>query len=524
MKTVEPKRADWQRTDVFTVIALIVAVAVVLFPFVRSTFIPFVDLPQHVALAQLLRHIDNPDVSRLYAADLFPQVNILALLLMSSLFAVVPEGAAVILVLLAYVAGLAYGMTRLSSALELRWGNAVIALIFAVNFNLVYGFMSFCLGVPVLMLIAARLADARETWRLRAALADAALWIILVFAHALLFVFALAAALLWLALAPLAFGARFRRVTAAVPALIPALGWYFFGGGGGEAGLGSKVAFEWHGLAQRFAGVGWSTIASGVGGVFGWIVLGLAGGLVAALLALEIRRQKSRGGGTGRRTGRMRLWVRLVALLAAVLYFCLPYAIVSAQLVTRGVFLFYNRFAALAPMFLIATLQWPTSGKLRHLALSMAVLLNVALAWHWTGMLARVSGEARGMDGAIESMKRGGIVKSLIYTPYSDAVDFPVFLHSGSYYQARKLGESDQSFALLPSTPVHYRDPLRPYLSQRDEHLAPHMFDWSKARLYDYILIYDRGAEWRPVYSRAPFARIYEQNGWTVLEVGDRRR
>ena len=46
---------------------------------VASSFLPLVDLPQHVAAAQLLFALDRPEVRALYDATLFPQVNVLGL-------------------------------------------------------------------------------------------------------------------------------------------------------------------------------------------------------------------------------------------------------------------------------------------------------------------------------------------------------------------------------------------------------------------------------------------------------------
>jgi len=523
MKGEPAKVVGSGKVDIYVAAATIAAVAMVMYPMIRATYLPFVDLPQHVALAQLLGHIGDPDISRIYTAELFLQVNVLGLLIMTPLLAVAPEGAAVLVTLALYVIGLAFAMNKLCCSIGVSRGNAIIALLFVLNFNLFYGFISFCLGIPVLILVMARLADPGTMARRRAVFADAALWLLLILAHAILFVFALAALLLWFALSSAPPAARIRRLAAATPAVLWALGWYVSGRGG----LGAGVSIEWHGLHEKLEGFGWSTVVSGVEGGVEWGLLCAAGLMVAALLALELRSARATPRGRQKPEdvrARMRLWVRLAALLALALYLFLPYAIVSAQFNTRGVFLLYNRFAILAPLLLIATLAWPCGARGRRILISAVLVLHVVTAWHWSGMQGRLSAESSGIDGAIEAMAPGKILKSLIYSPYSDVIDFPSYLHAGSYYQGRKLGEVDQSFALLPSTPVHYRDPVRPHLSQHDEHLSPHLFDWNKAALYDYILIYDRGGQWRQFYSSAPFERIYERNGWMVLDVKTRRR
>src|SRR5262249_62178727 len=60
----------------------------------RAPFLPFVDLPQHVAQAQLLLHRSDPSVAALYEVRLVPQVNVLGLCILAPLQALFSEGVA----------------------------------------------------------------------------------------------------------------------------------------------------------------------------------------------------------------------------------------------------------------------------------------------------------------------------------------------------------------------------------------------------------------------------------------------
>lgn len=540
-------------------------------------------------------------VSELYEATLFPQVNVLGLLALAGLLAAAPETVAVGALHLIYVAALAFSLYKLSGALGTSRWNAVFALLFAVNFNLFYGFISFCLGIPVLLYLVARLVEAGRSAAAEAvaqagssgaggppgasaaarsagegagepasgragtvAVAsggartagptqaatiaiDAVLWLLLLLGHVILLVFGLLSLFMWMLL----WQARPRdcvvRAFAVLPAVALLIAWQFGGGAALEPGAG--LEYGWHGLGLKLAGAGLSLIVAGVKGTIEWAVIAVVCAASGFVLALELRRRgggprakagtaksdrgreglsqkkndHARGGTVGANTWlpspRMLLWVRLLALAALLLYAFLPYAVVSREHVTHGVFLFYNRFLVLVPLLFLPTLVWPSEKAPRRVLVAAVFVLHLALTWNLNALISGANEDAKGLDAAIEKMEPGKVLKSLIYTPYPEELNFPSFLHAGSYYQARKLGEVDQSFALLPPTAVHYRDHDRPYLSRGDEHLRPHLFDWQTVWAYDYVLIYDRGGGWREAYGPARLRRIHDRNGWIVLEV-----
>jgi hypothetical protein len=491
-------------------VSIIAVVLAQLWVLTHRAFVPLVDLPQHLALARILTTLGNADVAQLFEASLFPQVNILGLLIMAPLLALFPEPVVIAVVLAIYLTSLACALIYLATVLRATRMTAVFGLLFSMNFSVLFGFISFCLALPILIWIVARLAQTATAVRNRDVLVDAALWLLLALGHVILFVFALAAALLGFVFLRDRARSLAHRLLAVIPALALVLGWYQQT----NLGVGGGVDVEWHRFGFKLGSAGWSLIVASVPGSVEKTVTITSVALVLFLLWRE-------GGWKERRTTGVTTWVRCVALLAIVLYLFLPNAITDRRLVTQGVYLLYRRFLILAPLFVIPTLRWPR-GALGVTVTGAVVALHLGLLVHWQGVFGNIASAARGLNEAVELIPPGQRLKSLIYTPYPSGLRYGTFFHAASYYQARTTGEVDQSFALLPTTPVHYRNPNKPHLSRRDENLAPTRFDWRRARLFDYILIYDQHGQYARYYSGVPYRRVFQENGWTLLKVGKR--
>jgi hypothetical protein len=487
-----------------------------------APFLPFVDLPQHVAAARLLGQLHQPETVALYEARLVPQVNVLGLFVSTPLLRTLPENATVRVIVVLYIAGLAAALGRLARAAGASSWSAVAAMVLALHFDWMYGFLSFCLGLPILLFVLARLAEtmnrpaaplqgpaARLT--VRTWLIDAALWLTVVWAHTLLLAFGVAALAVWTALSSSPRKLRFARSLAVGPALF----WLLASLGaarrasGSTAGAANGLEAIWESPGTKMAEIGRALL---VASSPGWLEAAVLTGLTLfAVACVWSERKRRRPLPPGRR------WLRWVALLAVLAYAALPYSIYERQHVTTGLFILYQRFLVLAPLVYLPTLDWPgRSGGLATLRV-VVLLANVAVAWNWHALFARVGRQADGLDAAIASIPPGRKLKSLVYTPYPEGCRFESFLHVASYYQARQLGETDQSFTLLPTSPIHYRDPARPYLSRNDEHLRPQEFDFQGASLYDAILVYDRSGAWMTA-ATAPWPVRFERNGWIVLE------
>ncbi|UCE03972.1 MAG: hypothetical protein JSW67_07295 [Candidatus Latescibacterota bacterium] len=513
-----PSRESSKRASGMTVGVLILAAAALqALPFLRASFLPFVDMPQHLAMARILEQRHDERLHELFEITLFPQVNILGLLSTTPLVGRLGEVNTVRAFVLLYLVGLAWASFRLARAVGGTKWNVLLALLLALNVNVWSGFLSFFLGLPFLILLLARIATPCRS-HLGAATLDGVVWFLLALAHVLLFAFALLAAGLWFLFAPVA---RRQRALRLLPLLLPLL--YVLAWAAHARLLSSDAAgftVAWDDARTKWLDAGWSLITASADATLEWSVMALLAGLVAFLLAREWRLARVRHvAGEERWPARMRAWIRTCALLALLLYIVLPYSVADRELTTQGLFLLHHRFLVLGPLLLIPTLLWPSARGARAALIGVALLLHLTLALHWNELVARVGAQARGLDGAIEVIPPHVKVKSLIYMPYPVGLRFSAFLHVASLYQARKLGEVDQSFALLPTTPVHYRNPRRPYLSQRDENLAPAHFDWRRASLYDYLLLYDPRGTHRRLYARTPHRLVYSHNGWMLLKV-----
>lgn len=479
--------------------------AAVLYALVLATapFLPFVDLPQHVAAAQLVLHRHDPAVAATYDFALFPAVNVLGLFVMVPLHALLPETVAVCVLFAVYLGGLAWALARLGRAAGGSPWSAVLALVFALNYNLIYGFVSFCVGMPILVWLVARLAAGitTETRRSPRSLAvDVLLWWSLALAHVLLFGFALVALGLWLVMAR---GApRVSRLLSALPACAWVVGCWFRLRDDVARTSPGKTEIAWHGIRGHAAEVGRALGVASASGLVEWALLACIA--IVVWFAWWAERRAPDGNEAAPRR-----FVRTVALTGAVLYVALPFSIYDAAHISHGVFLVYSRFLVFLPLLWLPTL------RLRTRAIALAACgLHLVLAIHWMVLLQRVGQQARGLDGAIAALASHLRVKSLIHVPVPDGMRFEGFLHVASLHQARARGETDQSFALIPANPIHYRDPRRPYLSRQDEHLSPDRFDWRRSSLYDAILVYD------PAGSAAvPFPFVYDQNGWRVVAI-----
>ncbi len=476
----------------------------------RAPFLPFVDLPQHVAQAQLWLHLHGANVARLFESQLIPQVNVLALLVLAPLHALSSEGLAVRALLALYIGGLACSLYRLTRVLGTPAWGAVAGLLFAVQFNLWYGFLSYCLALPVFVLLVSRWAGSAAAHAPRATkrtlAVDALLWWVLLLGHTLVFAFALATFALWIG-----FGAGRRMRVGRAMALLPALGWFAWWNISNRALLarhfpegGGALDAIWEGPGTKLQDLGRSLLVASSPGRTETVVLWV---IAAVTLWLLLRGAPASTSGASA----PRNWVRWAGALGLVAYCALPYSIYERDRVTYGLFILYQRFAVFAPLLVLPTLKAPSGRTTRRLLAAAVAACHIVLALQWNAVLTNVAKEAAPLDDAIATMAPGRVLKSLIYKPYPAGLRFESFLHVASYYQARRLGETDQSFAVLLPSPIHYRDLRHPYLSLQDEHLRPEEFDFEHGGpLYDFILTY-------VAPSTLPGATtLFTRNGWRI--------
>ena len=250
-----------------------------LLPVWLARFLPLVDLPQHLALVNVLRNYANPslDYARTYTLHLFPQHNVLHLFTsyaLSFLFGI--EGANRIF-LSAGIILLPLAMLHLLKTCDAPREFVFLSFPFIYNLNLLWGFMSTALAIPlVLFLLSYELRwlssmtnDECRMTNGKSRVADqsflqllllAALFVLIFLAHSLML---FAAVLFYLAVL-FARGGRRKGLALLplVPVLVLVLPWYAQSFAGSSTGLlsallsGSAVVDYLTRPFQFFANVG----------------------------------------------------------------------------------------------------------------------------------------------------------------------------------------------------------------------------------------------------------------------------
>ncbi len=508
-------------------------------PLLLGTYLPFLDLPQHLGLATIIHHLGDPawDFQTYYLIDARPlpswgfygPVHLLAYGMS------VPVAARVVLV--AYALLLPYGARTLFSAFGRDPRLGLIAVPLVWNTNLYMGFVSFVVAVPLFLFgvaAAERLLSA-EVPRRRDQVWAGVLGVAVYFGHGQVFLLygcALAVLLLFTLLDRGRPG-RWRRAWVFLPAL--ALGVYWIANvilapasavGAPEhlevlGALGVIGKVRWDPLGQNLREMGryLYDVSPGLlndvcfAAIFLGLVLGTGWRGVAAVL-------KKIGGAAW--PGLAVLQTLRLELLAAGLllsYFISPMEIGMQWYVHPRHLLFA---ALLAPAFLPPDLFDATASTgcrrrgLATFAPLLLVLLSLGVALQ-AGLTVRAfNREAKGFETVLEQASSGGRTLGLIFdNGGGGSVRVWPFLHFAGYLQARRGGDLGFSFAGLPSLPVRYRPGAQ----------APHPYEWRPGtfrigvhgRYYDRYLI--RGSPRGDALRLSQGGRkVLRSGAWTLIE------
>ncbi len=190
VKSEEPARSPGFR-DKFFWLAFIVLLSVHSYNFGFQRLYPFLDMPNHLALAEIYKSYGNPDnqFEKIFSLNMFPRPNVVHTVLCGSkLFPGVEAANRFFYVMYAvlFVAGAALLIGRCT-------GNpwyGLLAFLFLYNINVCYGFTGFTIAVPALLFLLYAVIDYIEHRS-----APAALWIAVLlpgifFMHAMAFLYA----------------------------------------------------------------------------------------------------------------------------------------------------------------------------------------------------------------------------------------------------------------------------------------------------------------------------------------------
>ena len=477
-------------------------------PVWSATWLPLMDLPQHLAaIAVLHRHGD--------AATLFPTHFALALgttqylayyLAVDALAYLLPLEVANRVVLTLAVAAFPLAARALLRALGRDERLAVFAAPLAWSPQLLLGFLNYEAALPLLLWTlarSARIADAPGSRREAAGLG--ALGLALFYTHLLAYLFALCGA----ALLGLRGGTREGTLGERVRASPKALAWLGAGftpslialgvwlartpasdPGQASGGVGATVRPQWATTGDLLARLPSQLLDLYPDGSGHLLLAALAACALWAAWPDPARAPDAKATrGAGALAG--------LAAGALVAYLVLPESY-------GWVWPFCERFAVVAALFL-PMLARPLPGWRGRAPLAAAAVVALATSWTAVRHFRAFSAEA---DGFGELLARAAPAKKLVALVSdrgSPEVRFSPFLHFGSYYQARSGGIATFSFADFPQSPIRYLDADRPpRLPPRWEWTPERFRPDAEGRYYDYGLV--RG----PV---DPFARA---TGWRL--------
>lgn len=330
---------------VFIVVSTSLSAAILAGP-----LLPWRDLPDHLALISLLDHalVAGSVAAEHYQIQLMPVPYWLFYGSVWLAARVLSWTAAVQLVALAGMVATSLALGRLMRSLgrDPRWGLLVLPLFF--NHNLMYGWISYCLGIPVLFMALASFIDVHRGVAKRRGLA---LWSCCLFlAHAQLAVFfALLVAYLLLRPQPKPLSRRLKRV--ALPLIAPvALGlpWVIsrLAGTHSRGEVTSGPALIFHDPVTRLKRLPDFLTNNWSGSVDDWMGL-LTLATIVILIRLPTKKRLGNQSLRGIAGG-------LVAL-SVTLYFIAPWEVRWPT----NQWAIYNRFAILALMFSVLLIERP---------------------------------------------------------------------------------------------------------------------------------------------------------------------
>jgi hypothetical protein len=492
-----------------------------LLPVWLARFLPLVDLPQHLAFVNVLRNFRNPatDYSRMLSLHLFPQHNVLHLFLCYLLSFVVGIEGANRLFLTGYVILLPLAMLHLLNTLNARREFVFFSFLFIYNLNLLWGFMSTALAIPlVIFLLSFELRWLRRmtnpssfivhrssfVLHLLPLLLLSILFILIFLGHSLMFLFAAA---LYLALV-VAHHSSFiahrsslflRRSLLALIPLVPVLAifvipWQAQVFGTENGSLLSTVlgGFQLTNLFSRpldfIAATGFRA-----DDVTSFLYKFL---LVAAITLITVHAVRNRFKSLFQ--GRL-LIPSLLVLLSLAGYLFFPGAVTQAWFLNQRFAVFIWLFVIPLAALLGTTPQF-RGRETRGLSpvLALCILLSAGNTLY---RFIAFDQETRPMARLISRLPPDRKVIGLPYElrPRHDLTGYDVFIHSGCYYQAFRRGYPGFSFAAFRYSPIQYLDVGATSQSRRDSFIQPG-YEWSPWhfifpdgwQFYDYFLVHGR--------------------------------
>ena len=460
-------RIDWTYAAAFTACAVAALV-----PIWSARWLPIVDLPQHVALVSIWKHLADPawGFAGTYALRLGSPYALGPVLLRGLCELADPVTAAHLWVSLFVVAlPLSTDVLLRAAGADRWWSLAAFPAVFGFSFH--WGFLPFLVAVPpALLLVAASFRYARDPTR-RAAGWLAIGSLLLYPTHAVVLPFALSAAALVIAgHAPSWRSAAVRALPllAPLPAAAAWTAWTRSTAATGDVWAWSLSPRRFDELPGMLFGAPPESLQD-LPLTYDLLAIGVLTGVVAlaVVAAPRVRRGLAYAGPVA------------VALLA---YFLAPDVAFGSSFLYQRAPVFLVPFAALM-------LGAPTSALRGRIARAGLVAIVLGAMAVWAGRYRAFEREAGGFDTVLARMEPGRKVLGLSFRSLSPTIPgAPFFLHYAGWYQATRGGVLGYSFAGEYAQLVRYLPGAEPQMTP-GLNFMPGRFRWEVDGGYDYFLV-----------------------------------
>ena len=448
----------------------------------RVHTLPFVDYPQHLALAASLRrmaHAGAPE--RLLFDTNLASYNSLFHVLVAALNFVLPIDDAGKVVVGGYfllMAGAALALLRATGRPRAR---AFLLFTVLAGFSLAWGFVNFGLGLAIELFALARLLDGLTTrplrwkWDVKTAL----IALLGAYAHlmAAALVFALALTVIVAAVQSerdpfaLRIGRAVRRGVPFLPAIAYCLAITV------RQSAASYRSFEYASAEGNdvFALIKVRSFADYAAGLR---ADGRDAKLVSAALFLLFISAVLRDPEDKRPSFLRWMWIA-----SAALYVVVPHVCWATNFVFQRISFMVALTAILWAPRALPRFEWPLRV--------MFVTLGVSAAGNFFVAMNNVRPELADLDDILSVAPPGRRILGLVWAPTTQVMAQPVLLHAAAYYVARSGGESAFSFSRFMSLPVHYRAETLPPVPPKDFEWQPDSYDPNAAyaHYFDLVLV-----------------------------------
>jgi hypothetical protein len=466
-------------------------------PAAALAYLPMTDLPQHLAVASILLHGDDPQLgfAAYYAPAWERSLYVLPYLGALALAPLVSLETGMRAMVLLGLAALPLGVLALVRARGRPAWLALLALPLVYNRAFFWGFVSFELALGLALAALALLV--RPPKGIARELVLAALCAAIVFTHPYGLLLLTGYALLWLLIGERR--ALLRRTPALAPLFLGALAWALRAGQGVHA-----FTYQLQPLARRLDDFEESVLGGYRDASEAWLLLAwLAVWAVLALRSAPISRARWRALAHHDRV----LWAFAGSNL-------LLFALLPVQ--TSVVGELPMRHALIACSLLPVLARPPATRK--RAALGAVALLALVAAGSAAVHLVRFDREARPFDAVVAQVPFGARLLALTWDANGDVMRTWPYWHFGAYVQARRGGLLAQSFPdMFWNLPVRMREDAGIPPSPPNLFAKPQLFDAAGfGGFYDHLLVRGHDAKGRDRFAVFPYELVFEAPPWQL--------